>query len=187
MSDDLEKRMYSLVLYNISPIQAGIQSAHSNTEYANEYSKDEDYIDWATKWRTVILLNGGTSNSGNESYYGYPASKGSMERHLDTLINMGIKVVPFHEPDLNYALTSLSFIVDERVFNRTKYPDFDFENYSLFPIKKLEHLEILQQSDFFEDGFEDSKGAFKQWLESIGGEKNLFLRLFLKNFSLANN
>jgi hypothetical protein len=110
-----------------------------------------------------------------------------MERHLESMINQGIKVVPFYEPDLNYCLSAMSFIVDERVFNRTKYPDFDFENYSLFPIKRLDQLEFLQQHDFFEEGFVGGKDAFNTWLESIGGEKNLFLRLFLKNFELARN
>ncbi len=187
MGMELEKRMYSFVMYQLSGIQAGIQSGHSNIEYSNEHGEDEDYKEWAKKWKTVILLNGGTSNSGKESCYGYAINKGSMEIHLETLLNKGIKVVPFYEPDMNYCLTSMSFIVDERVFNKNMYPDFDFENYSLFPIKKLDQLRFLQQQDFFDDGFGNGKDAFHQWLENIGGEGNFFLRLFLKNFSLANN
>lgn len=183
----LEKRMYSLVMYNVSPIQAGIQSAHSNIEYANKYGSDEEYIDWATKWRTVILLNGGTSNSGKESYYGYPATKGSMEKHLDTLIEMGIKVVPFYEPDMNYCLTSMSFIVDERVFNKEDYPDFNFEDFNLFPIRNYKQLEILLREDYFKSGYSSSKTEFEKWCLSIGGMQNFILRLFLKQFNLANN
>lgn len=181
---NLEKRMYSLVMYNISPIQAGIQSAHSNTEYANEYGKDEDYIDWATKWRTVILLNGGTSNAGKESYYGYPAAKGSMERHLETLLNMEIKVVPFYEPDMNYALTSMSFIVDERVFNKELYPDPEITLNTWRDILSKKNI-----SDALNYVFSNptEEHMFNSWLKSIGGKEIFFLRLFLKNFSLANN
>jgi hypothetical protein len=187
MDNTLEKRMYSFVMYQLSGIQAGIQAGHATQEYENQYGEDDDFKNWATKWKTVIILNGGTSNSGKESFYGYEPNKGSMERHLETMLNQGIKVVPFYEPDLNYCLSAMSFIVDERVFNRTKYPDFDFEDHSLFPVKRLDHLEILQQNNFFEDGFHGSKDAFVKWLESIGGEKNFFLRLFLKNFDLARN
>ena len=114
----LEKRMYSLNLYNISGIQCGIQSAHSNMEYALKNFNNDDFQDWANNWKTVILLNGGTSNSGTESYYGYPPAKGTMELHLETLLKIGINVVPFYEPDLNYCMTSMSFIVDEIVFNK---------------------------------------------------------------------
>ncbi len=177
----LEKRMYSLNLYNISPIQAGIQSGHSNSEYIFTHFHDEDLQDWGKNWKTVVLLNGGTSNSGKESYYGYAPAKGSMETHLETLKNNDVKVVPFYEPDLNYCLSSMSFIVDERVFNRRKYPDFDYIAYSLIPLNSLKDLEGLDSAGYT---FEPS---FQTWLESIGGRTNLFLRLFLRGFDLARN
>lgn len=184
---DLEKRMYSLVMYQLNGRQAGIQSAHSNIEYSNKYGKDEDYIDWATKWKTVILLNGGTSNSGKESYYDYSPIKGSMEKHLDTLNEIGIKVVPFYEPDMNYCLTSMSFIVDERVFNKDTYPDFKFEDYNLYPINNFKQIDILLKEDYFNDAFPSAKTEFEHWCLSIGGMQNFLFRLFIKQFSLANN
>ena len=137
----LEKRMYSLNLYSLSPIQCGIQSGHSNVEYVMKNFYDSDLQDWANNWKTVILLNGGTSNSGNESVYDYPKAKGSMEMHLETLLKNNIKAEPFYEPDLNYCLTSISFLVDERVFNKKKYPDFDYDEYNLVPLRNIEDLE----------------------------------------------
>jgi len=188
MDTNLDKRMYSLVLYQLSGIQAGIQSGHSNSEYETEFGEDLDYKDWSKKRKTVILLNGGTSNSGKESYYEYPQMKGSMETHLETLLNNTIKVVPFYEPDLNYCMTSLSFLVDERVFDTKKYPDFNYEEYYLFPINNIsDYQNIYKQEVYFNGSYLESKKDFDIWLDNIGGESNFFLRLFTKQFKLASN
>lgn len=183
----LEKRMYSLNLYNISGIQCGIQSAHSNMEYALKNFNNDDFQDWANNWKTVILLNGGTSNSGTESYYGYPPAKGTMELHLETLLKIGINVVPFYEPDLNYCMTSMSFIVDEIVFNKKDYPDFDFEFCGLYPIKTFKDTDIFEMSDYFDNGFDYAKSEFDTWVNSIGGINNFYLRLLLNDFKLSSN
>ncbi len=186
--EKLEKRMYSLVIYQLSGIQAGIQSAHSNIEYSLEYGNDSDYIDWAKNHKTVILLNGGTSNNGKESYYGYDSSKGTMENHLQTLRNIGVKVSPFYEPDLNYCLTSMSFVVDERVFNKNKYPNFDYANYPyIYEINSFEEIPILEEYLNDKNLFINFKDDFADWLDSIGGINNYKLRLFLDKFRLANN
>ena len=60
-----------------------------------------------------------------------------------------------------------------------------FDEYSLFPIKSVNDWIIFKNGDYFEQSFMDSQDNFHKWLESIGGERNFFLRLFLKNFSLA--
>lgn len=179
----MEKRLYSLVIYNISSIQAGIQSAHSNMEYALKYWNDKDFQDWAKNWKTIILLNGGITNSGKETYYNIEPKKGTMEKYLEIIQNMDIKVVPFYEPDLNFSLTSMSFLVDERVFNREKYPD---------PVVNINSWREFQSKKSFEEAinykFNDLDiSIFYDWIQSIGGEKNLFLRFFLKDFRLANN
>ena len=187
----LEKRMYSLNIYNTSGIQCGIQSAHSNMEYALKHFNDENFQDWSNNWKTVILLDGGTSNNGKESYYGYPAMKGSMECHLETLEKIGIKVVPFYEPDLNYCMTSMSFIVDERVFNKKEYPNFEFEEYGLLSITKFKDISILEMDDYFQNSDiyseEQVKEEYDYWLESIGGIENFYLRLFLDKFRMSSN
>ena len=52
--------MYSLVLRQLSPIQKGVQSAHSIVEYINRYYKSSEYIQWVNVDKTIIMLDGGT-------------------------------------------------------------------------------------------------------------------------------
>jgi hypothetical protein len=182
-------RLYSLVMYNISGIQAGIQAKHSGIELAMAHAgddvEDNDFLEWAKYHKTVILKNGGTSNNGKESYYGYAPRKGSMELHLEKLLENGVKAIPFYEPDLNYSMSSIDFIVDERVYNKVKYPNYEpSENENL-------ERDILVTNNF--DLYKDSKAdgdlsqGFLNWVESIGGEKNLFLRLYVQPIPLARN
>jgi len=114
----LEKRMYGLVPYNISPIQAGIQFGHSVVEYSLIPEYKEEYLEWAKNWKTFIILNGGTTN--NQFKNG--KFVGSLNQHYQTLIENDIDVSTFYEPDLGDQLTAITFIVDERVFNKEKYP-----------------------------------------------------------------
>jgi hypothetical protein len=60
-TEKLELRMYGLVIYQLSPIQAGIQFQHSVTRYSRVHDS-EMYRDWADNWQTSIVLNGGTTN-----------------------------------------------------------------------------------------------------------------------------
>lgn len=194
----LEKRMYFLVPYNISPIQQGIQAGHAVVEYGLEHGKNKEYEDWAVNWKTFIILNGGTSNSGLEKYYGMDNELGSMEQHLKTLKDNGIICSWFKEPDLNYCLTGISFIVDERVFNKKEYLDFDDwykENETNYK-KEVNDLESVKNAkslsshynDVYNISYEEMAiiDAYKDiWKKYIGGEKIIFLRNFLKNFRLA--
>lgn len=148
---ELEYRMYGLVNYQLSGIQKGIQFGHAVVEYGLKYFKDLDYQKWAKKDKTFIILNGGTTNS-------HPHFLGTLNKHLVTLKNNKIKVVTFQEPDLGNQLTAVVFLVDERVFNKEKYPD-----------------------DNGVDPFEDwTVGIDKKELKKI-----MFLRTFLKQFKFA--
>jgi hypothetical protein len=174
----LELRMYSLVPYNIMGIQKGIQHEHSVTDYVKNYViqsdvKDDLFVKWAKEWKTTIILNGGTSNEGHMVRHGFRniTYVGSMQQHLKALKDNGVKVSTFDEPDLNSMLTATSFIVDERVFNRRSYPDYvPIEFYIDSELNKWEVEEAENRAE---------------WLELIGGEKNAFLRDFLKDFRLA--
>jgi hypothetical protein len=182
-------RLYSLVMYNISGIQAGIQSKHSGIELAMAHAGDDvedtDFLEWAKCHKTVILKNGGTSNNGKESYYGYAPRKGSMEIHLETLLEMGIKAIPFYEPDLNYSMSSIDFIVDHRVYRKDRFPDY------IASENQETERDILKTKNFnlFIDARADGdlSEGFLNWVRSIGGEKNLFLRLCVQPIPLANN
>lgn len=159
MTESLEFRMYGLVPYNISPIQQGIQFGHAVVEYSNVHFNDEDYQKWAKQDKTFIILNGGTTNSDLESL-------GTLNKHLQSLFDNKIKFEFFQEPDLGNQLTAIVFLVDERVFNKTKYPDFEPSRYAKYSTWKY-------------------RKEFNGWSKKIGGQKNVFLREFLKNFKLA--
>jgi hypothetical protein len=168
----LELRMMGLVPYNISPIQQGIQYGHSKDEFTlkviksilnndKSLSKDtvDDYLDWLENWKTYIILNGGTTNTNTNML-------GTLNQHLETLKNNNVFCTEFYEPDLGNQLTGVTFLVDERVFDYKKYP-----NYEPGVVASINKWKFNRE--------------YKSWVESIGGEKNLFLREFLKQFRLA--
>lgn len=98
----MEFRMYSLVMYNLSGIQKGIQSGHANIEYARAYGEDPDFQNWADNHKTVILLDGGGSIE--------------MEDICNQLSEHDIPYAEFIEPDLNNSISAVSFVVPERVY-----------------------------------------------------------------------
>jgi hypothetical protein len=125
--NDLEKRMYFLVPYNISPIQQAIQAGHSMGEYALKYGRyDSDHLIWEflEKWKTWIVLNGGTTNFNFVEIDDVKTFEGTLNQIENDLEVAGIEYSRFIEPDLNNALSAVCLIVDERVFNREDYPDF---------------------------------------------------------------
>jgi len=170
----LEYRMYGLVPYNLSAIQQGIQFGHAVVEFGQNVkgagSIEKIYDKWAQKDKTFIILNGGTTNN-SETY------AGTLNKHLKSFYDAGILVATFYEPDLGNQLTAFVFLVDERVFNKTIYPDFVPETLPYSRRKPSEkQLEELENRN---------SQNYKHWLDKIGGEKNAFLREYLKPFRLA--
>lgn len=143
VEDGLELRMYYLVMYNISPIQQGIQAGHAVVEYQSQFPDSSIYRHFAECHKTFILLNGGSSIT--------------QVGHYNTLLELGVPVAKFHEPDLNGSLSAMAFILDSRVFDKKRYPD---------PVNPT-----LEQLDEF--------------IESIGGEVVYAVRKFVEQFRLA--
>jgi hypothetical protein len=170
----LEYRMYGLVPYNLSPIQQGIQFGHAVVEYQQTVkglsNLEKIYNKWAKEDKTFIILNGGTTNVN-------PEKLGTLNQHLRTLTDNGIGTAVFHEPDLGDQLTAVVFLVDERVFNREMYPDFQEE--------KLPYGVRKPSKKALTDLEERNEANYQKWVEKIGNEKNVFLRGFLKQFKLA--
>jgi hypothetical protein len=192
MKNKLELRMYGLVPYNISPIQQAIQFGHAVVEYGQKMKKlsfndievTKKYDDWADNWKTFIILNGGTTNHKTSLEDGLPF--GSLNNHLLTLMDNGIEFAQFNEPDLGDQLTAVVFIVDERVFNRKKYPDFEdwvIENYGDLIVGTGSAYQIADE--IRNSKSKHDKKVYQEWINLVGGEKNAFLRDFLKNFRLA--
>lgn len=158
---DLEQRMYAIVLYNLSPIQQGIQAQHAITEYAQSFFNTIQYQRWAQVDKTTVILNGSSSIN--------------LRKSLDYLIdNQIVDLAFFKEPDLFNGITAFAFLADERIWNREKYPD---------------RLEQLEGTDIgggamivpaIHRTFDIN--AFK---EQIGGEKNFMLKEFLSKFRKA--
>lgn len=171
----LELKMYRLVPYNISEMQKGIQFDHAKDDYYNQYFNDEQCMLFRTQWFTTIALNGGTSNEGHLVRQGFKEFMytGTMQQHLIDLKANGIKLGVFYEPDLNSMLTAINFIVDERVFNKKLYPDF------ISP-----ELEGETPQDLVNWG-ENNQRQYDNWVENVGGPKNVFLRDFLIGKKLA--
>lgn len=195
MKEKLELRMYGLVPYNISPIQQAIQFGHAVVEYGQKMkylgehnqSLNTQYNDWADNWKTFIILNGGTSNHSINRYHQTDEPfVGSMESNLVLLEQNNIEINTFYEPDLNDMLSAIVFIVDERVFNKKKYPDFEdwiIENYGDLIIGDGNAYPITRRIK--ESNSKEDQKVYQSWVKIIGGEKNVFLRDFLKNFRLA--
>lgn len=158
--EGLRQRMYSIVLYNISPIQQGIQTAHAIIEYAQRHFHSPEYQRWATQDKTLIILNGGSSFK--------------MWEHITYLSQSGIvSFETFNEPDLYNGVTAFCFLADERIWDREKYPDrLPDIGYDLPGGGRIEPA-IHRVFDL--EGFK----------EQIGGEKNFLLKEFLSKFRLA--
>lgn len=196
MNEKLELRMYGLVPYNISPIQQAIQFGHAVVEYGQKIKLPQSmskmnlnasciYEDWAENWKTFIILNGGTTNHRNGED-GLPF--GSLNNHKLTLEENKIDFATFNEPDLGDQLTAVVFIVDERVFNRKKYPEFEdwvIENYGDLVRTDYYTSSYMLANQIKNSDSKADKKVYEEWVKLVGGEKNVFLRDFLKNFKLA--
>lgn len=167
----LKQRMYSLVIYQLTGIQKGIQSYHATIEYQLKYGNTPEYLQWAKKDKTVILLNGGTTNQANIDCYSQEYYTGTMDEALNTLAENGIPYMEFYEPDLNNSMTAISFLVDERVWDRDKYPDVTKETLGLDP--RTDRTIVTRK-------------IFEEYIK-LYGEKIAFLRTWTRGFQLASN
>ena len=178
MENKLELRMYGFVPYNISSIQKGIQFGHAIVEYGLENFHTNEYQDWANNHKTVILLNGGTTNNNPDRF-------GTINQTFNILKENGIVCSSFSEPDLGDQMTAISFIIDERVFNRKNYPDFGdwiMENHFSYLKNNMltgNKIERMRKEGYFLSGNTTEKKLYSDWVDLVGGEKNVFLRDFL--------
>lgn len=188
MNKIMEKRMYFFVPYNISPIQQAIQAGHASLEYARKYGDTELFKDFVDNHKTWIILNGGTTNSRGKPNANYRTDTepyiGSLNNIAHQLTMNNIDYTLFNEPDLNDSLTAVCFITDERVFNKKDY--VDFVNFLLKEITDEEKVSfILINSNNINILKETFPIEYNDWINIIGGDKNIFLRELLKGKKLA--
>lgn len=88
-----------------------------------------------------------------------PERLGSLNAIFRELVDNQINCEAFYEPDLGDQMTAVCFICDEHVFNKEEYSD-------------------EYRVSCYDTTYED-------WIEIIGGYKNLFLRELLEGKKLA--
>jgi hypothetical protein len=176
---NLELRMYTVVPYQLSGIQKGIQACHAVVRYGELVrtlsfrSPDnisyenlrKNYSKWANYHETLIVLNGGTTNN----------TTGTLNLLAEELKQNNVTISEFREPDLGDQLTAIAFICDERVFNRTTYVDF--------PEYTCDKDAVYEEWTVNSDPFKRTMS--NNWKEYIGGDVNLFLRNRLRDMKLA--
>lgn len=140
--------MYSLVLRQLNPIQKGVQSAHSIVEYSKKFYKSTEYIQWVNVDKTIIILDGGTYNE--------------LKECRDTLIELEVPYAAFYEEDLGNIMTSISFLVEDKIWDSKSYPAYEDE---------------LDENS--------SESESPVWLIMMGGKRNLTLRNFIKSKKLS--
>jgi len=161
--DNREFRMYGLVPYNISPIQQGIQFGHAVVEYGLEFSETPEYQTWARRDKTFMIMNGGTTN--NTAFI-----KGTLNNYSFELTDRCIRVAEFHEPDLGDQLTAVVFLVDDRVYDRVNWPNYD--------------------GPYYADMITPEATAYYEWKMKFAeteaeADQIVFMRDFLKQFRFA--
>jgi len=175
--------MYFFVPYQLTGIQQGIQSGHSALRFALRYGRyNPNHIIWdfIENYQTWVILNGGTTNNDLDA-------PGTLDATYRNLADNDIECTGFCEPDLNNALTAVCFICDERVFNRELYPDFvDFMFNKMYPAAResipYENERWIRSLKNVQELFPE---YYTEWVESLGGEKNVFLRNLIKDKKLA--
>jgi len=176
----MKYRLYFFVPYNISEIQKGIQAGHAALEYAYAYGDNEDYEHFIKHDKTWIVLNGGTTR-GETFSKDYFDGLGSINQIANSLEENGIKYSKFYEPDLNFALTAVCFLADERVWDFEKYPEF--EN-CLLDLRMYEAM--YGKSKFTRENLiEKYPEEYNNWVKALGGYENVFLRSIIKDKRLA--
>ncbi len=180
-------KMYSLVMYQVKGIHAGIQSWHSSDEFANKYENDpliyQDYLHWRRHDKVVTVLDAGTS--------------GSFLSAIEQLQLQNIPYADFKEEDNYNHAFALAFLVDERAwpFYNEKYPDLPeyYDYLKKFNFMSKEKNRLIRSGEIAEAAAirEDEKllkikaePVFTAWKEMMGTDQNVFLREFLKGFQL---
>ena len=167
----MEKRMYFLVHRSLSSMQKGIQAGHAALEYCLQNRVDTEMWNFIKNDKTWIVLEGGVN-----------VDLSLHESYLKDVCK--IKISKFNEPDLNDCPTALCFIVDERVYDREKYPSFPDFVTSIYP--DATDMRIYTAYKIHpEEVINSYSKEYKVWVENMGGESNVLLREYLSQFKKA--
>lgn len=146
--------MYCLSERHLSSIQKTIQGAHAIVEYSLAYGDSPEYMKWAREDKTIIVLDGGICTD--------------MLRVVDFLKEKHMNFTTFKEPDMGWMMTSIALLVDERVWDASKYG------------RSYAHYQLMCQDDW---AF--PKMNYDEWVDWIGGKSNELLKSLLFSLKLA--
>jgi len=182
---DKELRMYGFVPYQMSGIQAGIQFGHAVVRYGRTFFQTDDYKNWMNRWETFIVLNGGTTNDSDHSEH-----YGGINKIVDQLVAWDIDHAVFREPDLGRQITGIALILSEECFSSEyksliEFMGSDNEYYSEYNQVKTKYNQwpkpTKSKSDFIKEKY---PWIYNNYVDYMGGEKNIKLREYVKNFRL---
>ena len=179
METERRYRMYGLVPYQLTGIQQAIQFGHAVVEYGLLYFTNPDYQRWAKHDKTFIILNGGTTNI---------EKPGTLNVHEYQIEEKGIRHANFFEEDLGDQLTACVFLVDDRVWDKETWPDYQMT------YEEQETFKQLKRKSKPEDipGILESFESYRIWFNKFGHNYNeveriVWLRDYLspRNLKLA--
>jgi len=181
-------RMYGLVNYQLTGIQQAIQYGHALQEYNNMIFDDPsvnksdktNFMDWRLSNKTFIILNGGTTNNKKSSL-------GTLNKHAETLVKMGVITAEFYEPDLGDQLTAVVFLVPNNVYDKKIYPNFldwiDRDTISRDDYLRISMMYKMGELSISSD--QKLRKYYRDWVKFVGGKSNVAFREFLQDFRLA--
>lgn len=177
--------MYALMADTIQPSDApkhlglALQSFNNKMfDTAEEIARGlrlthEEYYTYGgfKQWKydkILMVLNGGTNDK-------------EMNKFNLELGEFQIETGTYYSSELDNQLTCLVFLGDERVFNKEDYPDFD-----QFLLRHQDIIDTFEKDRSYEsivnEITKNRSTVYEDWVTSIGGKRNEFLRGFLKQF-----
>lgn len=115
-------RLYSFVNYYLSSLQQGLQTAHIVSELFACHSDNLLLHKWAQYHKTIIILNGGNS----ESIWNI------FQQIADSGINLPFAMFSEDRQSLNSAVTACGIIVPPSIYEFASVREFTEDNMYLY-------------------------------------------------------
>jgi hypothetical protein len=198
---DLTCRMYAIVADDIHPNKIAIHVALALQSYNNKMFDTEEEIarglklshqeyythgafkQWTKDKDLVLLKESKTTRIISESKTN---NKSTLKNSLSILNKKQIETGTYYAPEFGNELTCVVFVADERAYNEKDYPDF-----GTFLSKHKDIIDTFEKNRTYESIVQEIKTnrstVYLDWVRSIGGERNEFLREFIKELSEITN
>lgn len=159
MIEEHTYKMYSIVLKQLDGINGGVQTTHGVCEYIRKHWEDKDLQQWLNTDKTLIILNGGSTQN--------------IEHIITVFKAANVKFETFEEEDLGNLTTSICVLADERVWSKQYMSCMDY-------LKECTHRKDCNpmSADFI-------KTAVHEYHEYIGGDDNAVKKFILNDLKTA--